>query len=356
MTQTTVKIAQLGLDVGDSITHFCALDEQRQVVERGRFRTTPEALREVLGVRPATRVVLEAGSQSPWMSALLRELGHQVQVADPRRVELISKGPKKTDRRDAEMLARLACGMPELIGDIHHRSSQEQAHVALLRSRDLLVRMRTKCVQHVRGTCKAFGLRLRSCSARGFHRAVREALPDLLLPALQPLLTMLSDLERQIRGLEKQLNELAKARYPVALRLQQVNGVGPITSLAFTLTLADPKRFRRSRAVGSWVGLCPRMRASGDRDPQLPISKSGDGYLRRLLVQSAQYMLGPFGRDSDLRRFGQRFVERGGKGAKRRAVVAVARKLAVLLHRLWVGGEIYEPLRNVQRLAAPADA
>jgi transposase len=349
-------IAQLGLDVGDRTTHFCALDEQRQVVERGRFDTTPEALRGALGARPATRVVLEAGSQSPWMSGLLRDLGHQVQVADPRRVELIAKGHRKTDRRDAEMLARLASGMPELLGEIHHRSSEKQADVAMLRSRDLLVRVRTKCVQHVRGTCKAFGLRLRSCSAKGFHRAVREALPAALLPALEPILAMLSDLERKVRELEKRLSDLTKERYPVATLLQQVNGVGPITSLAFTLTVADAKRFRRSRDVGSWVGLCPRVRASGDRDPQLSISKTGDGYLRRLLVQSAQYMLGPFGRDSDLRRFGLRLVERGGKGAKRRAVVAVARKLAVLLHRLWVGGELYEPLRNARRLPAPANA
>lgn len=354
MTQPTVTIAQLGLDVGDSYTHFCALDEARQVVERGRFRTSPEALREALGSRPATRVVLEAGSQSPWMSALLRELGHRVQVADPRRVELIAKGHRKTDRRDAEMLARLACGMPELIGEIHHRSSEQQADVAMLRSRDLLVRMRTKCVLHVRGMCKAFGLRLRACSARGFHRAVRAALPDALRPALEPILNALSDFESQIHELERRLSDLANERYPSASRLQQVNGVGPITSLAFTLTVADPKRFKRSRDVGSWVGLCPRVRASGDRDPELSISKTGDGYLRRLLVQSAHYMLGPFGHDSDLRRFGLRLTERGGKGAKRRAVAAVARKLAVLLHRLWAGGELYEPLRNAQRHQAPA--
>ena len=349
MTQPTVKITQLGLDVGDSYTHFCALDEARQVLERGRFRTTPEALRQTLGARPATRVVLEAGSQSPWMSAALRELGHQVLVADPRRVELIAKGHRKTDRRDAEVLARLATGMPELLGEVHHRSSQEQAALALLRSRDLLVRMRTKCVQHVRGTCKAFGLRLRSCSAASFHRAVVETLPEELRPALEPILMTLKGLQGQIRELEERLAALAKDRYPAALMLQAVNGVGPITSMAFTLTVADPKRFRRSRDVGSWVGLCPRVRASGDLDPELSISKTGDGYLRRLLVQSAQYILGPFARDSDLRRFGLRLAERGGKRAKRRAVVAVARKLAVLLHRLWVGGEIYEPLRNARQ-------
>jgi transposase len=209
-------------------------------------------------------------------------------------------------------------------------------------------------VQHVRGTLKAFGLRMRSCSAASFHRAVREEIPEALLPALEGVLSMLESLEREIRDYERRLAQIARERRSVVARLQQVNGVGPITSLAFVLTVADPARFARSRTVGSWVGLAPRVQASGERDPELSISKTGDGYLRRILVQSAQYMLGPFGTDSDLRRFGLRLAERGGKGAKRRAVVAVARKLAVLLHRLWVTSEPYDPLRVTSRLEAAA--
>lgn len=348
--------AIVGLDVGDRVTHLCGLDADREVVERTRFTTTPESVREVFGGRAALKIVLEAGSQSPWLSAELRELGHEVQVADPRRIALIAKGHRKTDRRDAEVLARLALGMPELLGEVHHRSREQQAAVAMLRSRDLLVRMRTKCVQHVRGTCKGFGLRLASCSAAAFHRKVRESLPDDLQPALEPVLATLEQLDGQIRELERRLAKLVQRRYPAAGVLRQVNGVGPITSLAFVLTLADPSRFRRSRTVGSWVGLSPRVHASGASDPELSISKTGDSYLRRLLVQSAQYILGPFGCDSDLRRFGERLAARGGKAAKRRAVTAVARKLAVLLHRLWVSSEVYEPLRNTRRLAAQASA
>ena len=348
----SVSPAIVGLDVGDRTTHLCALDASREVVERARFATTPEAVRELFGRRAPTRIVLEAGSQSPWLSAELRELGHDVQVADPRRIALIAKGHRKTDRRDAEVLARLALGMPELLGEVRHRSLTDQADVAMLRARDLCVRMRTKCVQHVRGTLKAFGVRMRSCSAAGFHRAVREVIPEALLPALEGVLSTLADLERQIRDYDRRLEQIVLERKPAAARLQAVNGVGPITSLAFVLTVADPARFGCSRTVGSWVGLAPRVQASGDHDPDLSISKTGDGYLRRLLVQSAQYMLGPFGHDSDLRRFGLRLVERGGKVAKRRAVVAVARKLSVLLHRLWVSGEPYEPLRQAQRLEA----
>lgn len=350
----TVPPAIIGLDVGDRITHLCALDQDREVVERARFATTPRAVRKVFGDREPVSIVLEAGSQSPWLSAELRALGHRVQVADPRRVALIAKGNHKTDRRDAEVLARLGHGMPELLGEVHHRSLEDQADVAMLRARDLCVRVRTKCVQHVRGTLKAFGLRMRACSASSFHRAVREEIPESLLPALEGLLSMLERLEHEIRDYERRMAKIARERKPAAARLQQVNGVGPITSLGFVLTVADPSRFPRSRTVGSWVGLAPRVHASGDRDPALSISKTGDGYLRRLLVQSAQYMLGPFGMDSDLRRFGLRLAGRGGKGAKRRAVVAVARKLAVLLHKLWVSGEPYDPLRQTKRLEAAA--
>ena len=344
--------AIVGLDVGDRFTHLCELSQDREVLDRARFATTPKAVRKLFGDRAPLSIVLEAGSQSPWLSAELRALGHRVQVADPRRIALIAKGHRKTDRRDAEVLARLGLGMPELLGEVHHRSLEDQADVAVLRARDLCVRVRTKCVQHVRGTLKAFGLRMRACSASSFHRAVRAEIPGALLPALEGVLSMLEGLERQIRGYERLLTQIAHQRKPAAARLQAVNGVGPITSLAFVLTVADPSRFRRSRTVGSWVGLAPRVQASGDRDPELSISKTGDGYMRRLLVQSAQYMLGPFGTDSDLRRFGLRLAERGGKGAKRRAVVAVARKLAVLLHKLWVSSEPYDPLHQTKRLEA----
>ena len=348
MTHPIVTACILGLDVGDRWTHFCALTAEREVLERGRFATTPEAVRSALGDRPGCRVILEVGSQSPWLSALLRELGYQVQVVDSRRVKLISRSHRKTDRRDAETLARLGLGMPELLGDVRHRSREQQAALALVQSRDLLVRMRTKCVQHVRGTCKAFGVRLGSCTARSFHYRVRESIPELLREAMDPILSTLSDLEAKIRDLERRMSTLAEDRYPQTNQLRQVNGIGPVTSLAYVLTIADPARFPRSRTVGSWVGLCPRVQSSGDQNPHLPISKTGDGYLRRLLVQSAQYILGPFGKDCDLRRFGERMCARGGKAAKKRAVVAVARKLAVLLHRLWVSGEVYEPLRTAK--------
>lgn len=350
VTQASCRF--FGLDVGDRVTHLCCVDGERVVVERQRFPTSPDGVQKVFASRPPAKIVLEVGSQSPWMSDLLRSLGHEVIIADARRVAELTRAGRKTDRRDAETLARLLQGMPELLGAVHHRGRQGQADLAVIRARDLLVRTRTSMVQHVRGTLKASGLRAPACSAETFHRKARESVPEHLEPALLPILDHLAELEVRIRRFDREIEGIAAKRYPAAARLRQVCGVGPLTSLAFVLSVDDPRRFKKSRTIGSWIGLCPKVQASGDRDPQLSISKTGCSYLRRLLVQSAHYILGPFGKDGDLRRFGLRLCERGGKAAKRRAAVAVARKLAVLLHRLWIGSEPYEPLRNSLRTAA----
>lgn len=352
MTETTSVPVLLttGLDLGDRTTHRCTLDADRQVVERSKLPTTREALVREFGDIARRRIVIEAGSQSLWVSHLLRELGHEVMVVDPRRVQKLVAGNRKTDRRDAESLARLAMGVPELLGAAHHRTFETQADLSMLRSRDILVRMRTKLILHVRGITKAFGIKLPAASAAGFHRRASEHVPASLQPALQPVFAALGDLERHIDDLDEALQVAATTRHPETKILRQVSGVGPVVAMAYALTVGDPQRFRRSRDVGAWVGLTPDKRASGDSDPQLRIHKRGDGYLRRLLVVAAHYILGPFGKDSDLRRYGLRLCERGGGNGKKRAVCAVARKLAVLLHRLWVSGAPYEPLRNSKKL------
>lgn len=355
MTQPTASPVTLtiGLDLGDRKLQLCALDEQRSVVRRKELTTTRDSLVREFGGLPRSRLIMEAGPQSLWISVLLRELGHAVLVVNPRKVKLISQGGRKTDRRDAEMLARLALGMPELLGETHHRTLAAQADLSVMRARDVLVRTRTHLVAHVRGILKAFGIRLPSWSASCFGKRAGKEIPASLQPALAPVLAVLAELEVQIRQFDRTIEQVVGERYPKAARLRQVVGVGPITAAAFVLTIGDPTRFRRSRDVGPWAGLCPKKQESGDRDPQLGIAKTGDGFLRRILVNASHYILGPFGRDCDLRRFGLRICERGGGKSKRRAVVAVARKLAVLLHRLLVSDAVYEPLRD-KTLAATA--
>ena len=344
-----------GLDLGDKYSYLCLLNaESGEVIEESRLRTTPEALKRRFYSEEPLRVAIEVGTHSPWVSRLLEGCGHEVLVANARKVRLIYGSGRKNDKLDAENLARLARLDPKLLYPLQHRGESSQVHLALIRSREALVSSRTQLINHIRGAVKSFGHRLPGCSSRSFHNKMAEHLPEELVPALGPLLETIGELTKRIREYERKLEEIAAEHYPQTEALRQVGGVGTLTAVSFILVLEDPSRFKKSRAVGAYLGLVPGEDQSGDNDPQQRISKEGDEMLRRLLVGSAQYILGPFANDSDLRRHGLKIAERGGKNAKKRAVVAVARKLSVLLHRLWVTGEIYEPLYNARRSGGEA--
>jgi transposase len=243
-------------------------------------------------------------------------------------------------------LARLARLDPTLLHGIEHRSQEAHHDLAVIRAREVLVRTRTRLINHVRGAVKSAGHRVPRASSAAFHRTAAAAIPDPLKAALEPLLSMLEQITQEIRAYDRQVDELASQRYPETGVLMQVSGVGSLTALAYVLTLEDPGRFASSRAVGPYLGLCPGKDQSGDRDVPCRMTKAGNGMLRRLLIQAAHYQLGPHGPDSDLRRWGADRAARGGRIAHKKAVGGVARKLAVLLHRLWTSGEVYEPLRN----------
>jgi transposase len=347
-----------GLDIGDKYSYLCLIDsEDGQMIEEGRLRTTPEAIRRrFASERPPMRIAIEAGTHSPWVSRLLEECGHEVLVANARKTRLIYSNKRKTDQIDAENLARLARLDPRLLYPLKHRGEDAQAHMALIRSREALVDCRTQLVNHVRGAVKSFGHRLPKCPARSFHKRASEHIPEALLPALGPILEQIASLTERIRQYDRKLQTISKERYPETELLRQGEGIGTLTALTFVLTLEDPYRFEKSRSVGAYLGLVPATDRSGDSDPQKRISKEGDQMLRKLLVGSAHYVLGPFGSDSDLRRHGQKIASRGAKNAKKRAAVAVARKLAVLLHSLWISGEAYEPLRNAYRCGGREEA
>ena len=346
-----------GVDIGDKYSYLCLIDtESGEVVEEGRLRTNPKAFRRRFASEQPMRIAIEAGTHSPWVSRLLEECGHEVLVANARKLRLIYANKRKTDEMDAENLARLARVDPKLLYPLKHRGQECQAHMAIVRSREALVGTRTQLVNHVRGTVKSFGGRLPKCPARSFHKRASEHIPEALLAALGPILEQIGSLTERIRQYDRKLETISKERYPETELLRQVEGIGPLTALTFVLTLEDPYRFEKSRSVGAYLGLVPATDRSGDRDPQKRISKEGDQMLRKLLVSSAHYILGPFGSDSDLRRHGEKIASRGGKNSKKRAAVAVARKLSVLLHRLWVTGEIYDPLYNTRRRAQQGEA
>ena len=346
----------IGLDLGDRSSWYCVLDEAGNVLLEQRLSTTPKAMKEVFGGMPRCRIALETGMHSPWVSRVLSECGHEVIVAHARNVRLIGESRKKDDRMDARTLARLARIDPQLLAPVKHRSAKAQADLTVIRARAGLVRARTALVNTARGLAKSYGKRLRGCNVRNMNPEKAEGLSPELQRALEPLLAGIESLSERILECNERIEQLAEQSYPQVARLKQVKGVGTLISLTYLLTLEDAHRFRKSRDVGSYLGLQSGRRNSGQSEPQMHISKEGDPYLRTLLVQGAHHILGPIGVDSDLRHWGLKLAERGGKNGKKRAVIATARKLAVLLHRLWVSGDAYEPLRNSNQQTMPLAA
>ena len=334
----------IGMDLGDKKHQIHILDSGGETIKVCRISNTAKDIKEFFSQYPDALVAIEAGTHSPWISRLLEEIVTKVLVGNPRKLRMIWDSDDKDDMRDAEMLARIARFDAKLLYPISHRDEQTQADRSLLKARDILVKVRGSLILHVRGSVKSIGGRVVTCSSDCFHKKAVDHIPDMLRLSLLPILEQISEINNKIKAYDKTIKEVSQTKYPATEIVQQVGGVGPVTALAYVVTIRDPSRFCKSRDVGPYLGLTPRRDQSGESDKQLRITKAGDRYLRRLLVQSAHYILGAFGEDSNLRRFGLKIAERGGKNAKRRAVVAVARKLAVLLHRLWLTGEVYEPL------------
>lgn len=334
----------IGLDLGDKQHVAVVFEPDGQESLSARVGNTALQLEKFFGRHEGAVVVMEAGTHSPWISRLLEKLGHEVHVGNPRKLRAIWDADDKSDERDARILGLMYRMEPRLLHRIHHRGEEAQMDLERIKARDVLVGARTRLVNHVRAAIKSTGQRIPSCSAPSFHKRARECMPAVLESALQPVLVILESLTDQIRALEREIEQLCEQKYSETKLLKQVVGVGSLTSLAYVLTIEDPCRFESSRRVGSYLGLVPRRDQSGAQDKQLRITKAGDVYLRKLLVNSAQYIMGPFGPDTDLRRYGERIAARGGKNAKKRAVVAVARKLAVLLHRLWQDQSVYVPV------------
>lgn len=349
-------VAAIGIDLSDRTGRFYAIDEEGKEIEEGTITLrTPELEKWARSIAP-TVMAIEAGTHSPWISRLLARCGHEVIVANPGKVALITKNVLKTDSVDAQYLARLARFDRELLFAIQHRGEQAQIDLQVIRTRDMAVQVRSKLINHVRGAIKSFGGRLSKCSTEAFVNKTRNQVPESLKTALDPMFDQIDQLTKTIDGYERQVLDLVHERYPEVELVAQIKGVGALTGLAFVLVLEDARRFARSRSVGPFLGLTSKKDQSGDSDPQRGITKAGDRLLRRLLVQSAHYIQGPFGEESDLRRHGEKIAVRGGKRAKKRATIAVARKLSVLMHRLWTSGETYEPLRNSTNAAGVTKA
>ena len=335
----------MGMDLGDKTSRYCLLTDQGEVVKEAAVGTTKKGLAQLLAPLKRCRIAIEVGGHSPWVSRMLKSLGHEVYVANPRQLKLISQSSRKDDRMDARTLARIARVDPEMLHPIQHRSEEVQLDLMAIRVRATLVEARTALVNSARGLAKSVGERLPQCDADNMGVEQKAALPKLLQERLKLVLQQVESLTESIKEYDRQIEQIARTKYPETELLKQVKGVGPLIALTYVLTVADKQRFQKSRDAGCYLGLRPKRSQSGQREPELRITKEGDVYLRKLLVQGAQYILSRKGPDTDLKRWGTRLAV-GGKRAKKRAVVAVARKLAILLHKLWSGGEVYEPLRN----------
>lgn len=334
----------IGLDTGDKYSQVCVRDATGDVVNETRIRTTRPGVRKFFGTLVRCRVALEVGTHSRWIAQELEALGFETYVANARKLRAIYQSDTKTDKCDARFLAEVVGLKPSLLSPIKHRGEQAQTDLAVVRARAALVRTRTILINHVRATVKSIGGRLAKTSSESFHKQV-DALPDERRPILEPVMKQILELTAHIRGYDKAIKERV-AEYPESEVLMQISGVGPQVALAFICTIEDPHRFKHVRKIGSYLGLRPRIDQSGQTNKELRITKAGDGDLRRLLVNSAQYILGPFGPDCDLRQWGLKLVDRGGSAAKKKAAIAVARKLAVLMLSLWKTNSTYDPWRN----------
>ncbi len=339
----------VGLDLGDLFSRYCVLNETGEKASEGALPTTKAGLDSMFANMAPCRIAIEVGTHSPWISRQLTALGHEVIVANPRKLKLITESLKKNDRMDAEQLARLARVDPQLLAPIRHRGPEAQGDLAIIRARAGLVDCRTELINMARGLAKPMGERLKKCDADYVKESLADGLSEAAQVVIRPLLKSVEGINQQIEAYDKQIEEIEK-RYPETKVLKQVNGVGTLIALTFILTLEDAERFQHSRDVGPYLGLTRKLRDSGFSQPELGISKAGDQLLRRLLVQAAHCILREGAPDSDLRRWGLKLQDGGGKKVsqrkKKRAIVAVARKLAVLLHRLWVTGEVYDPQYN----------
>jgi transposase len=352
-TRATGRVT-IGMDLGDKTSRICVLNEEGEIVREASAPTTKKGMMQAFGALAHSRIAMEVGTHSPWVSRLLKSFGHETIVANARQVKLISQSSRKDDKLDAQILARLARMDPQLLRPIRHRSEEAQADLTTIRIRAALVEARTGLVNAARGLTKAMGERLPKCDTDQMGEDQLENVPEKLAETLKPLRKEVESLTERIHECDEKIEQIARDRYPETKLLRQVSGVGPLIGLTFILTIEDKGRFAKSRDVGCYAGLRPKQSESGERQPELRITKEGDVYLRKLLVQGAHGILRERAPDTDLKRWGRKLAGRGGKNAKKRAIVAVARKLAVLLHHLWATGEVYEPLRNSQAMAKAA--
>ena len=338
------KVTVIGMDLGDKNHKAVVLAADGTEVERAEVKNTPEQVQEFLARHPGALLAVETGTHCRWISRLAAGLGHEVLVGNTRKLRMIWNSSRKNDWNDAEMLAKLARADRSLLVPVKLRDDESQELLRLVKARDILVKHRAGIVNMIRGFCKAQGVRMDGCTTEAFVRQEFDV-PKVLREVTQPLFAVLRELSKKVALFDKILVRSLEKKHPEeAAAVMAINGVGPVTAAAFIATVGNPTTFGKPRDAGAYFGLVPRQDQSGQSDRQLRITKEGNTQVRALLVNCANYIMGPFGKDCDLRRHGLRIAARGGKNARKRAKVAVARKLAVVMLALLQSKKEYCPL------------
>lgn len=343
----------VGLDIGKRKAHACVTTEDGTIVDEKSIVQRRDELAVFFSKYPKSRILIEASTSSEWVARYLTSLEHEVIVADPRFRLMYAAGDKKikTDRRDARALAvALRVGA---FRRAHRKSDDARALALKVKLRAGLVRARTRLIQQVRAACEYEGVILEKCNTRYFTDIVlEERLPDVLANSLEPSILQIASLQEAIGAIDAEIEGVAETDAAV-IRLKSVRGIGALTATAFRATLDDVERFKSAKEMTSFLGLVPSQNSSGDAQGRLGrITKTGDGLVRSYLVEAAHLIMSKRSPDTALKRWALRVAARRGK---KKAAVALARKLARILFAMWRDGSEFDASKTNAIVTAPVE-
>ena len=325
--------------MSDRTTKICVMTKaeggERRIVVETTCATTKAGFEEALSKFDRSwPVVFETGTHCRWMDRLFKEMGFKTIVGNPGKIPSITKSNTKNDRNDARELARLAIADPAMLHPVFLRDEVYQQMLRFHHARNVLLSQRTQTINQIRGFAKSMGYRIECSSTEKFHELSKADWPRELEECAWPLMGVLKTVNLKIKAYDRLIERLAERPEfkPMVERVRVVYGVGVIGSTVFVAAIGGrPDRFDHTRDIGAYLGMIPKQDQSGDIDKQCHVTKAGSPFMRRLLVESAQMILHAESIDTDLKAKGLRMCLRGAKIAKRKAVTAVARSLAVLM-------------------------
>jgi transposase len=331
----------VGLDVSQEVTHICVVNGDGKIIWQGTCGSTPESIASAIRARArkVVRIGLESGMLSTWHWHALNDMGLPVVCLDARHAKAaLSMQMNKTDKNDAHGLAQII--RTGWYREVSVKSLDSHTVRAMLGARYQLVCMRTDLRNQIRGILKTFGVVLGKSRNLSFDRQVGELScgDGILKEAVRALLAVLQNVGEQILKLDRMVRRYTRQN-KVCRRLRTVPGIGMLTATAFVAAIDDPERFRKSKSVGAFLGLTPRRYQSGETDLNGRISKCGDAMTRTYLFEAATSLMTKVRKWSALKAWGMRIAKRAGM---KKARVAVARKLAVIMHRIWLTGETFQ--------------